>query len=67
MIQNVDSRIIIPILSFLKCETSQGWIDEAKMKENLSILLIDYLVCDGELNVNMCKSTFRGKIKIYFV
>jgi len=46
-------ELLAPIMSFLKCETPQAWIDEAVKKENLSILLIDHLVC--ELNVNMCK------------
>lgn len=40
------TKLLAPILSFLKCETPQGWIDEAVKKENLSILLIDHLVCE---------------------
>ena len=39
-------ELLAPILSFLKCETPQAWIDEAVKKENLSILLIDHLVCE---------------------
>ena len=46
-------EILSPILSFLKCETPQTWIDEAIKPESLSVLLIDHLIC--ELNVNMCK------------
>ncbi|MBA6264534.1 MAG: tRNA isopentenyl-2-thiomethyl-A-37 hydroxylase MiaE [Colwellia sp.] len=39
-------ELLSPILSFLKCETPQAWIDEAVKKENLSVLLIDHLVCE---------------------
>jgi len=39
-------NLLAPIMSFLKCETPQGWIDEAAKKENLSIILIDHLVCE---------------------
>jgi tRNA-(ms[2]io[6]A)-hydroxylase len=46
-------KLLALIMSFLKCEKSQAWIDEAVKKENLSVLLIDHFVC--ELNVNMCK------------
>jgi tRNA-(ms[2]io[6]A)-hydroxylase len=42
-------QLLSPILSFLKGETPQSWIDEAVKNENLSVLLIDHLVC--ELNV----------------
>ena len=38
--------LLSPILSFLKCETSQAWIDEAKKPENLPIILIDHLICE---------------------
>lgn len=38
--------LLTPILSFLKCETPQSWIDEAIKKENLSIILIDHLICE---------------------
>ena len=47
------TELLAPILSFLKCETPQAWIDETVKKENLPIILIDHLIC--ELNVNMCK------------
>jgi tRNA-(ms[2]io[6]A)-hydroxylase len=47
-------NLLAPIKSFLKCETPQEWIGEAIKPENLSVILIDHLVC--ELNVNMCKS-----------
>ncbi|NQZ87498.1 MAG: tRNA-(ms[2]io[6]A)-hydroxylase [Colwellia sp.] len=39
-------NLLAPIKSFLQCETPQGWIDEAIKPENLSILLIDHLVCE---------------------
>ncbi|MFT5814439.1 MAG: tRNA-(ms[2]io[6]A)-hydroxylase, partial [Psychroserpens sp.] len=38
--------LLAPIMSFLKCETPQAWIDEAIKPENLSVLLIDHLVCE---------------------
>jgi len=50
-------ELLAPIMSFLKCETPQSWIDEATEKENLSIILIDHLIC--ELSVNMCKLNDR--------
>ncbi|MBA6297406.1 tRNA-(ms[2]io[6]A)-hydroxylase [Colwellia sp. MB02u-10] len=39
-------KLLAPIKSFLKCETPQAWLDEAAKKENLSILLIDHLICE---------------------
>lgn len=39
-------NLLSPIKSFLKCETPQAWIDEAKKKENLDIILIDHLICE---------------------
>jgi tRNA 2-(methylsulfanyl)-N6-isopentenyladenosine37 hydroxylase len=39
-------ELLTPILSFLKCETPQAWIDEAVKKENLDIILIDHLICE---------------------
>jgi len=41
-----SQELLSPILSFLKCETPQAWIDEAVKAENLSVLLIDHLVCE---------------------
>lgn len=40
------AKLLAPILSFLQCETPQAWIDEAVKKENLSIILIDHLICE---------------------
>ena len=39
-------ELLAPIMSFLKCETPQAWIDEAQKKENLPIILIDHLICE---------------------
>jgi tRNA-(ms[2]io[6]A)-hydroxylase len=39
-------KLLAPIKSFLTCETPQAWLDEAAKKENLSILLIDHLICE---------------------
>lgn len=39
-------NLLFPIFSFLKCETPQGWIDEAAKAENLDIVLIDHLICE---------------------
>jgi tRNA-(ms[2]io[6]A)-hydroxylase len=50
-------ELLTPILSFLTCETPKSWIDVASRPENLDIILIDHLIC--ELNVNMCKLSFR--------
>ncbi|MBL4941993.1 MAG: tRNA isopentenyl-2-thiomethyl-A-37 hydroxylase MiaE [Colwellia sp.] len=40
------TQLLAPILSFLKCETPQAWIEEAKKPENLPIILIDHLICE---------------------
>lgn len=39
-------ELLAPILSFLKCETPQVWVDEAAKAENLDIVLIDHLICE---------------------
>jgi len=39
-------ELLAPIMSFLKCETPDAWIDEAIKPENLEIILIDHLVCE---------------------
>lgn len=39
-------QLLVPILSFLKCETPQAWLDQAAKKENLDIVLIDHLICE---------------------
>jgi len=40
------AKLLAPILSFLQCETPDEWVDEAVKKENLSIILIDHLICE---------------------
>jgi len=39
-------QLLAPILNFLHCETPDEWIVEAKNPENLSIILIDHLICE---------------------
>jgi len=39
-------QLLTPILSFLACETPDAWINEAKKKENLPIILRDHLACE---------------------
>lgn len=39
-------NLLVPITSFLHCETPQAWIKEAVKKENLTVLLIDHLICE---------------------
>ena len=41
-----SKELLAPIMSFLKCETPDAWIDEAIKAENLSIILIDHLICE---------------------
>lgn len=38
--------LLAPIMTFLHCQTPQAWINEAIKKENLSVLLIDHLICE---------------------
>ena len=46
------SDLLKPINGFLLCETPQQWVEEASKPHNLSIVLLDHLVC--ELKDNMC-------------
>lgn len=39
-------ELLNPIQSFLQCETPQEWIDKAAKPENLSVILLDHLVCE---------------------
>jgi tRNA-(ms[2]io[6]A)-hydroxylase len=39
-------ELLIPIRTFLKCETPKEWVDEAIKPENLTTLLIDHLICE---------------------
>jgi tRNA 2-(methylsulfanyl)-N6-isopentenyladenosine37 hydroxylase len=38
--------LLTPILSFLKCETPDEWVEEAIKPENFSMLLLDHLICE---------------------
>lgn len=39
-------ELLSPILTFLKCETPQAWIDTAIKPESLQTLLTDHLICE---------------------
>lgn len=41
-----NQTLLSPILSFLKAETPNEWIAEAKRPENLPMLLTDHLICE---------------------
>ena len=41
-----NQQLLVPILEFLHCETPEQWIEEAKKEENLSVLLLDHLMCE---------------------
>ncbi|RKS85134.1 tRNA-(ms[2]io[6]A)-hydroxylase [Orbus hercynius] len=38
--------LLVPINDFLQCETPDSWINEASKAENLSMLLIDHMICE---------------------
>lgn len=40
------TELLAPIRSFLQCETPDEWVLEAKKAENLSVLLLDHLICE---------------------
>ena len=40
------SQLLSPIKSFLRCETPDEWVEEAKKPENLDMVLIDHLICE---------------------
>lgn len=40
------SELLEPINEFLQCETPESWILEAKKPENLSVVLIDHMICE---------------------
>jgi tRNA-(ms[2]io[6]A)-hydroxylase len=44
-LMNID-ELLSPIKAFLQCETPQEWIDKATKPENLSVILLDHLVCE---------------------
>ncbi|ARD45164.1 tRNA isopentenyl-2-thiomethyl-A-37 hydroxylase MiaE [Colwellia sp. PAMC 21821] len=39
-------KLLIPINSFLQCETPKEWVEEAVKPDNLAVLLIDHLICE---------------------
>ncbi|PKF79450.1 tRNA-(ms[2]io[6]A)-hydroxylase [Vibrio sp. vnigr-6D03] len=39
-------KLLVPIQSFLQCETPKEWIDEAKKPKNLPTVLLDHLMCE---------------------
>ena len=43
---NENDQLLIPILSFLQCQTPDAWINEAKKPKNLPIILRDHLACE---------------------
>jgi len=43
---NENEKLLIPILSFLQCQTPDAWINEAKKSENLPVILRDHLACE---------------------
>ncbi|MBB1384004.1 tRNA-(ms[2]io[6]A)-hydroxylase [Pseudoalteromonas sp. SG45-5] len=40
------SQLLEPINEFLLCNTPDEWVEQAIKKENLSIILIDHLICE---------------------
>lgn len=40
------SQLLEPINNFLLCRTPDEWVEQATKKENLSIILIDHLICE---------------------
>jgi len=40
------SELLAPITAFLKCETPDEWVKEAIKPENLSVVLLDHLICE---------------------
>lgn len=39
-------ELLLPIKSFLHCETPDEWIDEAVKTKNFTMLLLDHLICE---------------------
>ena len=38
--------LLAPILNFLQCETPDSWLEEAIKPKNLSVVLLDHLICE---------------------
>ncbi|WP_068545667.1 tRNA isopentenyl-2-thiomethyl-A-37 hydroxylase MiaE [Thalassotalea crassostreae] len=41
-----NENLLAPIYKFLKCTTPDEWVEQAKKKQNLTMILIDHLVCE---------------------
>ncbi|GGI75149.1 tRNA isopentenyl-2-thiomethyl-A-37 hydroxylase MiaE [Shewanella gelidii] len=39
-------QLLSPILDFLKCETPEAWVEEARRSERLNLLLVDHCNCE---------------------
>lgn len=39
-------ELLKPIHQFLHCSTPQSWIEQARLQENLSVLLVDHANCE---------------------
>lgn len=39
-------HLLAPIHAFLRCETPAAWLAQAKLPENLAIILRDHLLCE---------------------
>lgn len=46
MILSAYDYLLDPIKTFLQCETPERWIEEACRPKNLSMLLIDHMICE---------------------
>lgn len=44
--QQEINHLLEPINGFLGCKTPDAWIEKAKQPENLSVILIDHLICE---------------------
>ncbi|NQY64679.1 MAG: tRNA-(ms[2]io[6]A)-hydroxylase [Alteromonadaceae bacterium] len=41
-----NQQLLTPILQFLKCETPDEWVQKAADPKNLSVILLDHLLCE---------------------
>ncbi len=46
---------------FLKAETPDSWIDEAKKPENLHIILRDHMLCELKAAQSACSLSVCGR------
>ncbi len=49
------SQLLEPIHDFLLCKTPTQWVDKAIKKENLSVILIDHLICEQKCTMSKLK------------